>query len=360
MTGCTSNTLGMSNNVSDLLEAVANSEPEPYKVISSEDMLAATKKFNIKYMERRDDWLRIRNRKISCNICKFEEVSGAVYVVGEENEILRVRNMMKRDNDENMLADDQEIWQRLGEDCEECGPGISAREMDVCVLGNDVVALFPSIKSKNTGVIVRKRIENSQLRIEGFDYKRGARYIVMNRKYTSALHELWGVLPYRRKAEGTEPGMFGKNVNNKKETEDDMESQLVFPKREPTDLQKRMIVGRVGEIGLRIVFEHFSYKFGGQSYQQAEGGPIGARATMAAARLVMQSWGEQYLSILLEAGLLVDFLRGFVDDGRQTSTVLKDGMRFNRDEMKFEITEEGLREDKQSNEGNNARMAWLC
>ena len=236
----------MSNNVSDLLEAVANSEPEPYEVISSEDMLAATKKFNIKYMERRDDWLRIRNRKISCNICKFEEVSGAVYVVGEENEILRVRNMMKRDNDENMLADDQEIWQRLGEDCEECGPGISAREMDVCVLGNDVVALFPSIKSKNTGVIVRKRIENSQLRIEGFDYKRGARYIVMNRKYTSALHELWGVLPYRRKAKGTEPGMFGKNVNNKKETEDDMESQWVFPKREPTDLQKRMIVGRVG------------------------------------------------------------------------------------------------------------------
>ena len=154
--------------------------------------------------------------------------------------------------------------------------------------------------------------------------------------------------------------MFGKNVNNKKETEDDMESQWVFPKREPTDLQKRMIVGRVGEIGLRIVFEHFSYKFGGQSYQQAEGEPIGARATMAAARLVMQSWGEQYLSILLEVGLLVDFLRGFVDDGRQTSTVLKDGLRFNRDEMKFEITEEGLREDKQSNEGNNAQMARLC
>ena len=30
--------------------------------------------------------------------------------------------------------------------------------------------------------------------------------------------------------------------------------------------------------------------------------------TMAAARLVMQSWGEDYLKILLEAGLDVDFL----------------------------------------------------
>ena len=66
VTGCTSNTLGMSNNVSDLLEAVANSEPDPYEVISSEDMLAATKKFNEIFMERRDNWLEKRNFKIMC------------------------------------------------------------------------------------------------------------------------------------------------------------------------------------------------------------------------------------------------------------------------------------------------------
>ena len=191
-------------------------------------MLAATKKFNTKIMERREHWLGRRNIKISCSRCKFEEISGIEYVVGEERDILRVRKMMEKLNDENMLSDSENIMQRLGEDCEECGPGISARELDVCVLGNDVVALFPNIKSKNTGIIVRKRIEKSPLRIEGFDYRRGARYIVMNRKYTSDLHELWGVLPYRRKTQGTEPGMFGKNVNDKNETEDDMESQWVF------------------------------------------------------------------------------------------------------------------------------------
>ena len=85
----------MSNNVSDLLEAVADSEPQPYEVISSEDMLAATKKFNAKYMERRDAWLVRRNHKINCNKCKFEEISGVEYVAGDEGEILRVRGMRK-------------------------------------------------------------------------------------------------------------------------------------------------------------------------------------------------------------------------------------------------------------------------
>ena len=109
-------------------------------------------------------------------------------MAGDEGDILRVRGMMMRMNDENMLMDEPDVVERLGWTCEECGPGMSARELDVCVLGNDVVALFPSITSRKTGVIVRKRVEKSPLKIEGFNYKRGARYIVMNRKYTSDIH----------------------------------------------------------------------------------------------------------------------------------------------------------------------------
>ena len=55
-TGCTSNTIGMSNCVSDLLEAVANSEPDPYEAMSSEDMLYKTKLANEKIRLRRERW----------------------------------------------------------------------------------------------------------------------------------------------------------------------------------------------------------------------------------------------------------------------------------------------------------------
>ena len=95
-------------------------------------MLAATKKFNAKYMGRRDAWLDRRNQKINCKKCKFEEISGEEYVAGDEGDILRVRGMMMRMNDEKMLMDEPDVVERLGWTCEECGPGMSARELDVC------------------------------------------------------------------------------------------------------------------------------------------------------------------------------------------------------------------------------------
>ena len=121
-----------------------------------------------------------------------------------------------------------------------------------------MVALFPSIKSKSTGLIVRKRVEISPLEFKGFNWKQGARYIVMNRHLTSDLQELWGVLPYRRKNQGVEPGMSNKFVGSSKETEDELESRWVFPKRQPTKHQIRLIATRVCEIAMRALFKNFS------------------------------------------------------------------------------------------------------
>ena len=93
--------------------------------------------------------------------------------VNEINEIL-----------ENQLDSDccrKKIWKQMENDCKECGKGIHEEDQQICLVGNDVVALFPSMKAKNTGIIVRKRVENSPLKFEGFDYRQAARYIIMNR-----------------------------------------------------------------------------------------------------------------------------------------------------------------------------------
>jgi hypothetical protein len=179
----------------------------------------------------------------------------------------------------------------------------------------------------------------------------------MNRKYTGDLKDLWSVLLYRRKTQGVTPGMTGKAVNDKKEENIDL--QWIFPKRQPTDKQKRQIISRVCEIGVRIVFEHFTYQFGGDTFIQMVGGPIGARV-MAAARLVMQSWSEDYLAILIASQVLVDMLTGYVDDGRQGSFVLPIGMRYEKESNKFEFSEEARKEDLQLDENNNKRMARIC
>ena len=95
------------------------------------------------------------------------------------------------------------------------------------------MALFPSIKSRSTGLIVRKRVEKTSLKFPGFNHKHGARYIVMNKNYTGDLHGLANILPRRKKKQGVTPGMTGKTVNNRNE-EDNGEHQWFYPSTEPT------------------------------------------------------------------------------------------------------------------------------
>ena len=57
----------------------------------------------------------------------------------------------------------------------------------------------------------------------------------------------------------------------------------------------QILLCRMAEIGVRVLWTNFCYEFGGEYFLQMSGGPIGARVTMAARRLVMQ---EGYRGIL--------------------------------------------------------------
>ena len=46
VSGCTSNTLGLSNMLSDVVESLCQSVREPFEIISSEDLLARIEGFN--------------------------------------------------------------------------------------------------------------------------------------------------------------------------------------------------------------------------------------------------------------------------------------------------------------------------
>ena len=84
---------------------------------------------------------------------------------------------------------------RVETDCNQCGAPVSKRELERVLLGNDVIGLFPNIKSQNSARIVRGRVEESDIVFEGFDYKQGGRYIVINKHLTGDLQPIWNVLP---------------------------------------------------------------------------------------------------------------------------------------------------------------------
>ena len=122
----------------------------------------------------------------------------------------------------------------LRQDCEEegcCGRGWVREDYALCIVGNDVVSLFPSLDSENTGKIVREEVTRSTMSIEGFNMKLGVKYIAMNQEYTSNLEEIKELLPVRVTKPGVKPTMKSKWVNHKEILADD---DWIYPPGIPT------------------------------------------------------------------------------------------------------------------------------
>ena len=156
-----------------------------------------------------------------------------------------------------------EAARRLGETCKDCGGEVE--ELEMCLLGLDVTALFPSMSAKRTGEIIRRRMMRSKMKVDGFDWRRGLVYIQMNRHLTGNLGGMWKILPYRRKVGVTAPGMSSKSMSGKSGK---IEEQWCFKTKELTEEQMMEVVARCLEIAVRTIFENFTYNFGGKVYLQ--------------------------------------------------------------------------------------------
>ena len=73
-TQSTSNARALSNSVSDFVESVANSEPNKFETISSEDMLHHTEESNRKMDILRQEWMKRRLRKMKCSSCRTQHL----------------------------------------------------------------------------------------------------------------------------------------------------------------------------------------------------------------------------------------------------------------------------------------------
>ena len=68
VSGCSSNTLGLSNMLSDIVESLCGTIAEPYEVISSEGLLSRCEKFNEWASVQEFDW-RERYMLLGSDVC---------------------------------------------------------------------------------------------------------------------------------------------------------------------------------------------------------------------------------------------------------------------------------------------------
>ena len=179
----------------------------------------------------------------------------------------------------------------------------------------------------------------------------------MNRDLTTDINEIEHLLPTRKSGKSTELKMSGITTNWMPE------DKFNYTTKELSKQEYKMVVARVVEIATRTLFENHMFKFAGQVYKQNSGGSIGDRWTGSASEMVMQDWANKYKNILVDSGLRVHLLAGYVDDGRQGTSVLPLGMKYNNDKKMFTHGEEQEQIDKnkqREGEATNQRMARIC
>ena len=154
VSGNESNTVGLSNIMSDLVESLANAVENPSEVISTEDLLSKIHDCNLELERRR------KERK------------------------------------------------ERGDDPDE-------EEDALYILGSDVVALFPSMTAVKTGRVAREMAVQTTMTVEGMDYKEMARYAWLGNRdgLTSGVEEVRRLLPVKNSTRGTGPGFKNKEVN---------------------------------------------------------------------------------------------------------------------------------------------------
>ena len=74
----------------------------------------------------------------------------------------------------------------------------------------------------------------------------------------------------------------------------------------------------------------------------------------------MQDWSEGYLEILDRSGVMTDALKGYVDDGRQSTDLMIMGTRFNPERNRFTWREDWERIDREENIPDEKRMGMIC
>ena len=419
-TGNESYNQGLSNGLSDVMESVARVIRKPYSVISCEDLLARVSRYNnsnnlsvptdgqsnisasTSEQSTTSPPLIGEHQAPTISPIDPEMESPKPPLIGGEEDLVtavntslpsekQISNMIGQENNlpaatteqgipSPLLIGGEQVSNMIGQEynlpvnpekqgtplpplVDEhqvlIGGGDEDLVTKLSLIGSDVVALFPSITADRTAEIVRKKIEESEIEFEGIDIDKARAYLAINidDMNDEVKERIKHVIPERKSKNGTRPTMA--SINSKWEPKNQWEVTEI----EINDIEKKQIIGAVVEIALKVLFKNFTYKFGGTFFRQNSGGPIGVRATGAAAQLVMEDWALKYQDILKRSGLTTFLLAGYVDDGRQVTSTLCPGMRFGTESNKFEFSGEALKEDieKQiSGETANQRMSRVC
>ena len=189
---------------------------------------------------------------------------------------------------------------------------------DYTIVGNDVEALFPSLRDVECARITRRAIETSAMKFENVDIVAALKYLRLVGG-DEHINEI-GLKRIAPKWLGPRPDLL--TLGGEAASEDKKWSKM---KKELTDHEVRLVIARVIEVAILVCMSTHIYSFGPNLYLQCTGGPIGMRFTASLANLVMKEWDKAWINLLNREKIDFDLFLRYVDDCRLFMRSLEPG-----------------------------------
>ena len=164
----------------------------------------------------------------------------------------------------------------------------------VVLVGADVCALYPSMDPVRTGEVVREETIRSKIIWQGMDWRECLKYLKMNlTPYQAKVRGVAHLLPVRLHNRGPAPGMSSANAKSANRNKEDKWVFWGRAAKEPSEEEKRYIMGACLEIAVKVLFNNHCYKYCEEIFKQVGGGPTGLSSSGGAANLRILNWARQ-------------------------------------------------------------------
>ena len=209
------------------------------------------------------------------------------------------------------------------------------------IAASDIEALYPSLDVRAVKKTVFKHVFKTKVEFKDISYRDAAEYIAACAKpWEIRLWKLHDIVPTKKNTKGK---------HNMTRTAQDPDTPWAHKTRDPTEYELKALFAAAVAIGVQACFDLHTYQFGGETYHQQGGSPIGVDLSGDVAELEVVDWTNMMMAILDDNKIETDEDFIYVDDGRQILPPINNGWEYNTNTKKFTYCKDLHQHEDQSN-----------
>ena len=226
---------------------------------------------------------------------------------------------------------------------------VRERGIDICVGSGDAVALYPSLRHKESASLCAQLIRDCPAKIDNVDLQVAAVFVATystdNEIIKAGLNK---VIPRRKYHMGKKPTpSTNELIRRNVEGEECDPSKFHQVRSDLSENEIRLLIARVVEIGVLSVVRNHAYRWKDELWLQRIGVPTGLRLSGLVGRITMDHWKDR-MTGLMEQHKMTNYLtEKYVDDCEVVLENLKQGDRW--DGEKITNTDEDRLQDVADN-----------